>query len=193
MENRIFDLLTKIKNEEFAKITYFAEMDEKNEKFVDYEYFAIEKGGIFFYIQNATITDMISRIYKPFTITAYRKHDFMHKQQLALPVGFETYEELKEIVLKDIEKLKDKIPLKDTHKQTMHYDLLTYHQTEYGKITLFDYLKKIAGYRELEILKNIDYVTMNINNNKYCVLEFYNKNGQSFAINTKNINRLIIS
>ena len=56
-----------------------------------------------------------------------------------------------------------------------------------------NYLCKIAGYREKEILKNIDKITMNLNNANYLVLEFYNKDGQSFAINTKNIDRLIIS
>lgn len=56
-----------------------------------------------------------------------------------------------------------------------------------------NYLCKIAGYREKEILKNIYRITMSLNNANYLVLEFYNKDGQSFAINTKNIDRLVIS
>ena len=186
MENRIFDLLTKIKNEEFAKITYFAEMDEKNEKFVDYEYFTIEFDNMYFYIEDSKTS------FRGRTITPYIKIDYNHKEQADYPIKFYTFEDLQKIVLEQTKKREGQ---KNGFgpKQRLNFDFDIYHETEYGKITLFDYLKKIAGYRELEILRNIDYVTMNINNNKYCVLEFYNKNGQSFAINTKNINRLIIS
>ena len=43
MENTLFDLLKKIKKEEFGTIAYFAETDTKETKFKDFEYFEIEK------------------------------------------------------------------------------------------------------------------------------------------------------
>ena len=186
MENRIFDLLTKIKNEEFAKITYFAEMDEKNEKFVDYEYFTIEFDNMYFYIEDSK-TNFISR-----TITPYIKIDYNHKEQAGYPIEFYTFEDLQKIVLEQTKKREGQ---KNGFgpKQRLNFDFDIYHETGFGKITLFRYLQKIAGCREKEILQNIDKITMNLNNDKYLVYELYNKQGQSFAINCKNLDRLIIS
>ncbi len=192
MENTLFDLLKKIKKEEFGTIAYFAETDTKETKFKDFEYFEIEKNGLIFYIQNATMNDNINKIYTKFTITPYIKHNFNCKQQFDYPIGFNTFDELVELCKKYIIK-KRNTPLANTSKQTIYFELLTYKNTKFGKITLLQYLREIAGYRELKILNNIDYITMNLNNENYLVLEFYSKDGQSFAINTKNINRLIIS
>lgn len=192
MEN-LFNLLKTIKEDEFAYITSFAEMDKDNKNFKDYEYFLIEKENMFFYIQKTSITDWANNINGKYSVTAYKKIDYNTKQQLSYPVGFENYEELKNIIAEMLEELSNKNTLSKTYKQIINHELKTFYNTQYGKITLFDYLKKIAGYRELEVLKNIDHMTMNINNKDYLVLEFYNKENQSFAINTKNINRLIIS
>lgn len=192
MEN-LFNLLKTIEEDEFAYITRFAEMDKDNKKFKDYEYFLIEKENMFFYIQKTSITDWVNNINKKYSVTAYKKIDYNTKQQLSYPIGFENYEELKNIIAEMLEKLPNKNTLSKTYKQIIHYELKTFYNTSYGKITLLDYLKKIAGYRELEILKNIDKITMNLNNEKYLVLEFFDKKNQSFAINTKNIERLIIS
>ena len=192
MEN-LFELLKLIEEEEFADITNFAKMDEKNEKFIDFEYFTIEKENMFFYIEKTTIADLVNGINGKYSVTAFKKIDYNHRQQLSYPKGFETYEELKEIVKNMISEFKNKKCLINTHKQVINYELYKYINTDFGKITIFDYLKKIAGYREKEILKNIDKITMNINNDNYLVFEFYNKNNNSFAINTNNIERLIIS
>ena len=83
--------------------------------------------------------------------------------------------------------------LKNTYKQDINYELKQYVNTKFGKLTILQYLKKIAGYREQEILKNINKITMNLNNKDYLVFEFYDKKNNSFAINTKNLERLIIS
>ena len=192
MEN-LFDLLQKIKEEEFANITYFAEMDEKNTKFKDFEYFTIEKENLFFYIEKTSTTLWVSGIMEQYSITTYKKINCYKKQQICYPKGFNTYEELKNIVNEKIKDFINKNPLPKTNEQTIYYELHQYIETSFGKLTILNYLKQIAGIREKEILKNLDKITMNLNNNKYLVLEFYNKDGQSFAINTKNIDRLIVA
>lgn len=189
----LFDMLKEIKESEFASITRFAETDEKNTNFKDYEYFIIEKENMFFYIQTSTVTDNISGIFENYTITAYKKINYNTKQQLSFPVGFNTFEELKNIVNKMIIELKYKNTLKNTYKQEVNYEFKRIIETKFGKMTIFDYLKRIAGNREKEILKNIDKITMNLNNEKYLVFEFFDNKNNSFAINTKNIERFIIS
>lgn len=189
----LFELLKIIEEEEFADITNFAKMDEKNEKFVDFEYFTIEKENMFFYIEKTTIADLVNGINGKYSVTAYKKIDYNHKQQLSYPKGFNTCEELKEIVKNMIKEYKYKNVLKNTYKQDINYELKQYVNTKFGKLTILQYLKKIAGYREQEILKNINKITMNLNNKDYLVFEFYDKKNNSFAINTKNLERLIIS
>ena len=189
----LFDLLQKIREEEFANITYFAEMDEKNTKFKDFEYFTIEKENLFFYIEKTSTTLWVSGIMEKYSITTYEKINCYKKQQIYYPKGFNTYEELKNIVNEKIKDFINKNPLPKTNEQTIYYELSQYVETSFGKLTILNYLKQIAGIREKEILKNLDKITMNLNNNKYLILEFHNKEGQSFAINTKNIDRLIVA
>lgn len=193
MKDKIFELLQTIKDEEFAYITRFAKTNKNNQGFEEYSYFLIEKEDTYFYIQEATMTDFINNIKGTFTVTPYKKINYNTKQQIDYPIGFNTYQELKNIILQILKQLPSKKPLKGTFQQVIYHELETLHNTSYGKITLLDYIKKIAGYRELEILSSIEKITMNLNNEKYLVLEFFNKNNQSFAINAKNIERLIIS
>lgn len=190
---KLFDLLQKIKEEDFASVTRFAETNKNNNDFKEYEFFIIEKENMFFYIEKTSITDWVNGIDCTYSITAYKKIDYNHKQQLSYPKAFETYEELKEIIKNMIKELKNTNVLKNTYKQDINYELKQYINTNLGKMTIFQYLKQIAGYREKEILKNIDKMTMNINNKDYLVFEFFDKNNNSFAINTKNVDRLIIS
>ena len=174
MEN-LFDLLQKIKEEELANITYFAEMDEKNTKFKDLEYFTIEKENLFFYIEKTTTAQWIAGINENYSVTTYKKINCYKQQQIDYPIGFNTYEELKNIINRQIKDLIDKRPLPKTNEQTIYYELNQYGETSFGKLTILNYLKQIAGIREKEILKNLDKITMNLNNNKYLVLEFYNR------------------
>lgn len=190
---KLFDLLQKIKEEEFADVTRFAEINKENTNFKEYEYFIIEKENMFFYIEKTSVTDWVNGINGTYSVTAYKKIDYNHKQQLSYPKSFETYEELKEIIRRMIKELKNTNVLRNTYKQDINWELKQYVNTELGKMTILQYLKQIAGYREKEILKNIDKMTMNLNNEKYLVFEFFDKNNNSFAINAKNIDRLIIS
>lgn len=189
----LFDLLQKIKKEEFANITRFAETNKENTNFKEYEYFIVEKENMFFYIEKTSITDWVNGIDGTYSIIAYEKIDYNHKQQLSYPKAFETYEELKEIIKNMLKEYKNKNVLPGTYKQDINWELKQYINTDLGKMTIFQYLKQIAGYREKEILKNIDKMTMNLNNEKYLVFEFFDKNNNSFAVNVKNIDRLIIS
>lgn len=189
----LFNMLKEIEENEFATVSRFAETDEKNTKFKDYEYFIIEKGNMFFYIQTSTITDNINGVFENYTITAYKKINYNTKQQLSFPTGFNTFEELKNIINKMLIELKYKNPLKYTFKQDVNSELKGIIETKFGKMTIFEYLKRIAGNREKEILKNIDKISMNLNNKNYLVIEFFDDKNNSFAINTKNIERLIIS
>lgn len=189
----LFNMLKEIEENEFATVSRFAETDEKNTKFKDYEYFIIEKDNMFFYIQTSTITDNINGVFENYTITAYKKINYNTKQQLSFPTGFNTFEELKNIINKMLIELKYKNPLKYTFKQDVNSELKGIIETKFGKMTIFEYLKRIAGNREKEILKNIDKISMNLNNKNYLVIEFFDDKNNSFAINTKNIERLIIS
>lgn len=183
--NDIFNFINEIKEEENIKITYFAE--RRNKKFIDYEYFTIEKENIFFYVQFNN--------FRGYEVTAYKKIDFNHKQQITYPKTFKNNNELLKIIDEIIEtnKTRELAPLPSTHKQTIYYQLLTYHNFNGKYQTLEKHLQDIAGIREKEILKNIDFVEMKQNDGVYLVLEFYSKTGKAFAINANNINRLIIS
>lgn len=181
--NELFNYVKEIKEKEGLKITCFAPIE--NDVFIDYQYFTIEKDGLFFYIQN--------RYFGGYEITTYKKINFNKKQQLFYPVDFYNKEDLLKIIKEHIQKAKIHKPFKDAPTQTIYWDLLTYYNYNNKYQTLWNHLQDMAGFREKEILQNIDFVEMKLNNKNYCVLEFYNKTGQAFAINTKNIDRLIVS
>ena len=181
----LFNYIKEIKEEENIRITNFAPIEKNN--FVDFKYFTIEKEGLFFYIEKAQ--------FDGYEIITYKKINFNKKQQLFYPMKFYHKDDLLKIIDEHITdyKKRNMKPLKDTHEQTIYYDLSTYKHYNGKYQTLFKHLQDIAGIREKEILQNIDFVEMKLNNKNYCVLEFTNKTGQSFAINTKNIDRLIIN
>lgn len=129
MENLI-NILQKIKKEEFAYITKFAEMDIQNKKFKEYEYFIIEKNDLFFYIEKPSMGCFFNGVTEQFSVTAYKKINYNTKQQLTYPRGFNNYEELKEIINKILKEPQKKI-LPKTSKQTINYELNTYYHTKY--------------------------------------------------------------
>lgn len=182
---KLENIFEKIKENETFKITSFAEMDINNKHFIDYEYFTIEKDNIFFYIQKA--------YFGIFEVTAYEKINWNKKQQITYPREFTNLKELNEIINDIIFTRHPLNALSKTTVQRIYLDLDRYEHFNGKYLTILGHLKNIAGYREQEILKNIDSVEMKLNNKYYKVLEFYNKDGQSFAINTKNIQRLIVS
>ena len=185
--NDLFNYIKEIKEEENIRLTSFAEMDNKNKKFLDFEFFTIEKEGLFFYVQKS--------YFGGYEVTTYKKINFNKRQQLFYPTKFYNKDDLLKIIDEHITEYKKRNmqPLKNAPEQTIYLELLTYHHYNGKYQTLFNHLKNIAGFREKEILQNIDFVELKLNNKNYFVLEFTNKTGQSFAINTKNIDRLIIS
>lgn len=185
--NDLFNYIKEIKEEKNIRIASFAKMDDKNKEFLDFEYFTIEKEGLFFYIQKS--------YFGGYEVTTYKKINFNKKQQLFYPVKFYHKDDLLKIIDEHITGYKKRNikPLKNTHEQIIYHELLTYHHYNGKYQTLFNHLKNIAGFREKEILQNIDFVEMKLNNKNYFVLEFYNRTGQSFAINAKNINSLIVN
>ena len=94
----LFEILEEIKESEFASVVSFAKMDEKNEKFVDYEYFTIEFDNMYFYIEDSKTS------FRGRTITPYIKIDYNHKEQAGYPIEFYTFEDLQKIVLEQTKK-----------------------------------------------------------------------------------------
>lgn len=122
------------------------------------------------------------------TITLYNKINANTKHQADYTKNMENIED----IIKYIEETKDENikNLPNTYDQVIFYELKT---IENGK-TIEKHLKDIAGYRELNILNNLKYITKenNADEKNYNILKFEDKEGNFFKINTKNIERLII-
>lgn len=121
------------------------------------------------------------------TITLYNKIDANTKRQADYSKELYNYNDLLNYITKTSKK--DYKPLKNTYNQTIFYDLLTIK----NNITLYNYLKNIAGYREKYILNNLNYIKETQKGTKYHILYFYDNNNNYFAINTKDWERLIIN
>ena len=121
-----------------------------------------------------------------YTITLYNKISANKKKQADYPKQFWNYSEMIAYILDT--KNKKFNNLKDCYEQNIFYELLI---IKNGK-TLSKYLKEIAGYREKEILNNLDYIREVQDDDNYYILEFISKSGDSFGINCKNWDRLII-
>ena len=121
-----------------------------------------------------------------YTITLYNKISANEKKQADYPKKFWDYSEMIAYILDT--KSKKFNSLKDCYVQSVFYELST---IKNGK-TLSKYLKEIAGYREKEILNNLDYIREVRDDDNYYILEFISKSGESFEINCKNWDRLIV-
>ena len=110
--NDLFNYIKEIKEEEDIKITYFAPIE--NNAFINFEYFTIEKEGLFFYVQKS--------YFGGYEITTYKKINFNKKQQLFYPVKFYNKDDLLKIINEHITEYKKRNmqPLKDTYQQTIY-------------------------------------------------------------------------
>ena len=145
----------------------------------DYKYCLLNKNDKFYYIQaNGFLTYDLSTNY---TITLYNKKSPNEKQQADYSKGVNNLQD----ILNYISRTKSKTfkDLKDTHKQTVFYQLSIINN---GK-TIFQHLKDVAGYRENYILKNLDRIEEKDNRKDYHILRFIDNNGNYFEINTYNI------
>lgn len=154
-------------------IVNFAEM--KNGSFTDYKYFTIERNGYYFYIEE---NEYNTWTFAPITITAYKKIDFWHKIQCSYPIGAYSKKDVLNYINNTIKKQKK--PLKDVYKQR-NLDFEKYKkQNEKEYKNIFERLN--LGYREKEILKNIEHVEMIQNDGTYKVYKIYNSKNDYIKI-----------
>lgn len=151
-------------------------------------YWAIVTAGNKFYYIEYNPEKFINGM-SSLTITLYNKINANVKHQADYPKNIK---DIKDIV-KYIDNTKNKNikNLPDTYNQVIFYELKTIIN---GK-TIEKHLKDVAGYRELDILNNLKYITKenNIDKENYNILKFEDEEGNFFKINTKNnIERLII-
>lgn len=149
----------------------------KDNKFVDSQYFTFETNNRFFYLEYSENHFLYAL--SPISITTYLKIDWNNKQQLAYPHSVYTLKDVLKVVNDSVNYFK---PLKNTFKQRIHYDFSTYIDTEYGKITKFEYLKKQAGFREKQVLNDIKHVEQLQNDGAYNVVRLTNSNNDSIDI-----------
>lgn len=163
----------------------FIEMIKKGEEQKEYNiiylknsYALVTVNDKFYYIQ--------AEYFGGYTITLYNKISANKKKQAEYPKKFWNYKEMIAYILDT--KNKKFNNLKDCYEQTIFYELSTIK----NGITLFEHLKKIAGYREKEILKDLDYIKELQKDVHYHILQFISKSGESFEINCKDWDRLIV-
>lgn len=122
------------------------------------------------------------------TITLYNKINANVKHQADYPKNIKDIQDIVEYINKTKDENIKNLP--NTYDQVIFYELKT---IENGK-TIEKHLKDVAGYRELDILNNLKYITKenNADEKNYNILKFEDEEGNFFKINTKNIERLII-
>ena len=152
-----------------CKLVHYPETDN-NGLFVDFKYAVVEYGGMYFYLQCG---------FWDFSVTKYHKISPYEKQQSGYPRVVTTTEELLEYIKTQT---KDK-PMGKTHKQRI---FLTYlYALRDGKTDLWRLEHELAGFREKEILANLDLITTVMHTKDYHVLRFHSKDGHTFDYETK--------
>ena len=149
----------------------------KDNKFVDFQYFTFEANNRFFYMEYSDSHFLYDLT--PISITTYLKVDWNNKQQLTYPHSVYSFDDILKVVDESINYYK---PLKNTFKQRIHYDFSVYIDTEYGKITKFEYLRKQAGFREKQVLNDIKHVEHLQNDGSYNVVCLTNSNSESVLV-----------
>lgn len=185
----------KMKKEEFVKMINQGKEHYKiilidgnnypNERYNSY-WAIVTAGNKFYYIEynpEHFINSMAD-----ITITLYNKINANVKHQANYPKNMKDIKDVIEYIDKTKDKNIENLP--GTYDQVIFYELKT---IENGK-TIEKHLKDVAGYRELNILNNLKYITKEDNADKenYNILKFEDEEGNFFKINTKNIERLII-
>lgn len=157
-------------------IIYFAKM--KNGDFLDYEYFTIERKNYIFYIKK---NDFSSWTFAPVTITAYKKIDYWKKVQCDYPIGAYNMQDILNYINKNIKEQSE--ALKDCYGQR-NLDFERYKkQNEKDYKNIFERLN--LGYREKEILNNIERVEMIQNDGDYLVYKIVDNKSNYFLVELK--------
>lgn len=155
-----------------CKLTYFPKTDQ-NGLFVDFKYATVEYNGAFYYIQGN------SNMFYPFTVTRYCKvspyikcqsgysHDVYDTDQLFAYMN-ENHANIKlqgacdqRIFLTDLYGLRD------------------------GRTDLWRLEHELAGFREKDVLENLESITTIQHTHDYHVLRFHGKDGNYFDYETK--------
>lgn len=163
----------------FAKMIKKGEEEKKyNIVYLKNSYALVTVEDKFYYIQ--------AEYFGGYTITLYNKISANKKIQADYTTKFYNYGQMIAYIFitRDVEFNS----LKGCYEQTIFYELST---IKNGK-TLFKHLKSVAGYREKEILNDLDYIKEIQADDGYYILEFISKNGDAFKINCKNWDRLIV-
>ena len=155
-----------------CKLTSFPETD-KNGLFVDFKYALVEYGGEFYYLQGDS-----NRFY-PFTVTRYSKISPYIKHQNAYP-----HEPYNTDVLWDYMNTSHvQRPFENTYNQRIF--LTELYGLRNGRTDLWRLEHELAGYREKEILANLESITTLQHTHDYHVLRFHSADGNYFDYETK--------
>jgi hypothetical protein len=155
-----------------ALLTHYAETDN-NGLFVDFKYALVEYKGEFYYLQGNS-----NRFY-PFTVTRYSKVSPFVKHQNAYPHEVYSTDELFAYMNEGHVSRK----FADTHDQRIF--LTELYGIRNGCTDLWRLEHELAGYREKEILANLESITTLQYTHDYHVLRFHSKDGNYFDYETK--------
>ena len=150
-------------------------------------YWAIVAAGNKFYYIEYNPNHFINGM-NDMTITLYNKINANTKHQADYPKDIKDIKDIVEYVNKTKDKNIKNLP--GTYDQIIFYELKTIKNNK----TIEKYLEDVVGYRELNILNNLKYITKeyNMDEKNYNILKFEDENDNFFKINTKNIERLIV-
>ena len=153
-----------------CKLITYPETDN-NGLFVDFKYLLVEYGEKFFYMDCGNWN---------FSVCRYHKVSPYEKQQNAYPCVMDTSEELLKYIR---DSYKDRRPFAQTHKQRIF--LTELYRLRDGRTDLWRLQNELAGFREKEILDNLESITTVQHTKDYHVLRFHSKDGNYFDYETK--------
>lgn len=175
---RIEELVKNFESMEDVYITDIAEI--KDGVFKDFKYFTIEHNGYYYYIEEK------SEFWRGISITAYKKIDFNTRCQIRFPI--ENIENLDQCLNYMLETEILKLTNLFGNKQRISFDFVKSKKPEEKEYkTIFE--KIDLGYREKDILKNIDHVELIQNDGTYKVYKIcdFKNNYFEIEVNSKRI------
>jgi hypothetical protein len=155
-----------------CKLTSFPETDQ-NGLFVNFKYALVEYNGAFYYIQGNL------NMFYQFTVTRYYKVSPYVKHQSAYRHDVYDTEQLFDYMNESHVNRK----LKDTHDQRIF--LTELYGLRNGRTDLWRLEHELAGFREKEVLANLESITTLQHTHDYHVLRFHSADGNYFDYETK--------
>lgn len=155
-----------------CKLTSFPETDQ-NGLFVNFKYALVEYHGAFYYLQGNL------NMFYPFTVTRYCKVSPYIKHQSAY--FHEAYDTEQLFAYMNENHMNRKF--KDTHDQRIF--LTELYGLRDGRTDLWRLEHELAGFREKDILDNLESITTLQHTHDYHVLRFHSADGNYFDYETK--------